>query len=692
MIRFFEAVIKRRKAVIIVFVCLAAVCGFLMLGVGQNYDMSKYLPADSNSKQGIDILKAEYSYNGSAVLLLEDVSLVKAAETEERIEAISGIESVIWLDDLADLKQPTALIDEEVLNNYLVGDDALLQIVFEENDYADETHMAIDEIKLLLGDDAELSGSAIDAYVNVNSMSSDILANILIALAILIAILFFSTDSVFDVVLFLITIGIAIILNMGTNIIFGEISYMTFACAAVLQLAISMDYSIFLLHRFEHERKTEKDIARAMAKAARASFSSIISSGMTTIVGFIALVFMSYTMGADMGLVLAKGIVFSLLSVILLLPALTVVCVKAIDKTKHRRFLPSMKKVQHVLSGKVKYAVLSLLVILSVVCFLAQNSNTFLYSTSSVGDETQESINEKIESIFGDSNDFVILVPSDNAAAEYEMAQDLDALSYVKSVQGLYALVDAATPKEIMPDYLKDEFLSENYSRYIVEVDAAMESDEAMTAVEEIRDIVSEWFDEAYITGASPVIYDIQETTSGDFSRVTLLSIILVGLILLLTFKSLTIPVILLFIIETSIWINMSVPYFSGKPMMFIGYMIISAVQLGATIDYAILMTNYYLEGRKTLPKRAAGEYAADKAGASILISALVLSAAGFTVSATFSQEAMAQLGALIGRGALLSGTMTIIVLPQVLILFDKVIDKTTFKSKRRIRSVNDEI
>ncbi|MDD5017691.1 MAG: MMPL family transporter [Eubacteriales bacterium] len=689
--RFFGAVIKRRKAIIIIFVCAAVVCGFLMLGVGQNYDMSKYLPAGSNSKTGIDILEDEYSYNGSAVLLLENMSIVEAVDTEKRIEAIDGVNNVVWLDDVADLKEPVELIDEEIVNNYLADDDALLQIVFEEDDYSETTHAAIDAIKTLLGEDSMLSGSAVDAYINVNSVSGNIFEGILIALAIVLVILLLSTNSFIEVVLFLVTIGIAILINMGTNIIFGEISYMTFACAAILQLAISMDYSIFLLHRFEYERKNESDPARAMAKASKASLSSIMSSGLTTIVGFIALIFMSYTMGADMGLVLAKGIVFSLLCVMILLPALTVGCVKVIDKTKHKRFLPSMKKVQHILSGKVKYVVVGLLIVVSVVCYMAQNSNTFLYSSSNVGDEAQDLINEKIKSEFGASNNFVILVPRGNETAESKMANEVDSLDYVKSVQGLYSYVDPATPEEIIPDNIKTAFLSEHYSRYIVEVNLNTESDGAMATVEEIRGIVSTWFDESYVTGASPVIYDIRQATSGDFSLVTILSVLFVGIILLLTFKSISIPIILLFIIETSIWINMSIPYFTGTPMIFIGYMIVSAVQLGATIDYAILMTNYYLEGRKTFEKRAAAEYAAEKAGASILISALVLTAAGFVVAATFEQQAMAQLGTLIGRGALLSGCMTIIVLPQVLILFDKLIQKTTLSKIRKKRRYNNE-
>lgn len=679
--KFFESIIRHKRTIIIFFIAAAAVCAFLMLGVGRNYDMSIYLPSGSESKKGIDVLKSEYSYNGSAVLLLEGKSIPETLNIKKQIKEIDGVKQVIWLDDVADIKQPIEIIDASIKDNYINSSSTLINIVFDENDYSAKTRSAIDGIRDMLGNDAAISGSAIDAYNTADSINGSIMTGILIALAIILIILLLTTNSFIEVLLFLITIGIAILMNMGTNVIFGEISFMTFACAAILQLAVSMDYSIFLLHRFEYERETESDPAKAMANAAKASFSSILSSGTTTIVGFIALIFMSYTIGADMGLVLAKGIICSLITVLVLLPAMAAGSAKAIDKTKHRRLLPNMKKVQHLLDGKAKYAIYALLLVVSVICFMAQNKNTYLYATSSISNEKQNTINEKIKQEFGDSNQFLLLVPKGNAALEYGMAQDIKGMPDVKSIQGLYAFIDPAVPEEIVPDNVKDEFLSEHYSRYIIDVDAIVEGDKAFSNVTAIRQAASKWFKESYLTGSSPVIFDIRNATAGDFSLVTILSIIFVGIILLITFKSITLPVVLVYIIETSIWINMSVPYFSGEPMIFLGYMVISSVQLGATIDYAILMTSYYLEGRKTLSKKDASEYAAEKAGMSIVMSALVLSSAGFVVSAVFTQPALSQLGILIGRGALLSGFLAVIVLPQVLILLDKVILKTSFKN-----------
>lgn len=679
--KFFEAIVSRKKIVIIVFILLAAVSGFLMLGVGQNYDMSIYLPKDSESKTGIDILKEEFSYNGTAVIMLESKSIVEITDTKKQLSKIEGIDRVVWLDDIYSLKQPVEMIEPEILNNYYIDDNALLQIVFTEDDNSEATRNAIDEIKSIFGDDIPMTGSAVGAYLSVNMVNGNIMTSILIALAFILLILILSSRSFFEVVLFLLTTGVAILLNMGTNVIFDKISYMTFACAAVLQLAISMDYSIFLIHRFEQERKTEDDPSKAMVSALKASFSSILSSGLTTLVGFLSLLFMSYTIGMDMGLVLAKGIIFSLISAFVFLPAMAVLSVKLVDKTKHKKILPSMKKLQHILGGKVKFVVLGILAILAVVSFLAQNSNTYLYYND-IGSNTEDNTSDAITDTFGESNNFVVLVPKGSASKEYDMAKELEMLLSVKSVQGYYAFIDYAMPTEFVPNSVKEEFISESYSRYILEVDVPAESDESYATVEQIRDTVGKYYDESYVTGATPVVYDIRNATSGDFSLVTILSIVFVGVILLLTFKSISLPIILLFVIQTSIWLNMSFPYFSGTPMNFVGYMVISSVQLGATIDYAILMTNFYREGRKTLDKKLAAEYAADKAGASILVSTLVLAAAGFVVSLTFSDPVLAQLGTLIGRGALLSGAMTIIMLPQLLCLLDKVIDKTTLKRK----------
>ena len=675
-------IVNRKKLILIIFIVTFIFSFILMLNTGQNYDMSKYLPKDTNSKKGIDILKSEYAYNGQAYLILNNLDIPKIITYEKQIEAIEGVDRVIWLDDIYDLDKPLKTYDSEVVSYYYVKNHALLQIVFNEYDFSQLTRDALTQIKNIVGDDGGLTGSAIDANNTVNSIGSNILVGIVVAVLIIILILILFTHSVFEVFLFLITIGISIVINMGTNIIFGEISYMTFSSAAILQLAISMDYSIFLLHSFADEKKKTDDVKLAMKRAIIGSTRAIFSSAATTVAGFLALIFMSYTIGIDMGLVLAKGIFFSFISVMVLLPVLALYGTKLIEKTTHKVLLPSFKGLQKKIGGKLKYELIILLVIVAFVSFLAQSNNKFDFYSKTGDDKAQLAIDNSIKEIFGIPNQIILLVPNNTPVNEISMVKELDKLSDIKSIQGYYTFIDPTIPKELIPKQIISEFKSEHYSRYIIYMDGAIESESTYNKLNNINDVVNKYYSEHYLTGNSPIVKDIAKVTTHDFPIVSLISILAVGLILMLTFKSIGIPLLLLLVIEASIWINMSIPYYGGNSIMFIGYMIISAVQLGATIDYAILMTNYYQEGRRNLDKKEAAIYAVEKAGHSIFTSATILAAAGFTISFVFTQPELAQLGILIGRGAILSGILVIIALPQLLVVLDKIIKITTIRKR----------
>jgi len=676
-----QFIVNHKKTVLIIFSVIFIVSLLLMFNVGQNYDMSKYLPKKSNSKQAIDVLKDQYQYNGQAYVLLEDMDINEIIAYEKQIEQVNGVDRVLWLDDIIDLTKPIESYEETLVEKYYNDDKALLQIIFTNNDYSEETRNALEQIRVIIGNNGGLAGSAVDENNTVNSIGSNIIFGIIIAVIIIVAILIMFINSVFEVVLFLITIGVSIIINMGTNIIFGEISYMTFVSAAILQLAISMDYSIFLLHRFAEEKKKTDNDKQAMAKAIEGSMKAVFSSATTTIAGFLALIFMSYTIGMDMGLVLAKGILFSFVSVMVLLPVLILISKKAIKKTTHKVFLPSFKGMQKRLGGKIKYELIILIVIIAIVSFLGQKNNQFDFASMSA-DEGEQSITHIIKETFGDSNIMILLVPNDNSVNEIKMVKQLKDIKGITDIMGYYTLIESKIPEQFIPKEIVTEFKSEDYSRYIIYVDSPVESENTFNIISEIRNTTNEYFNTYYLTGSSPVVMDIKDVTTKDFPIVNLISIIAVGLIILFAFKSIGIPLLLLLVIEASIWMNMSIPYFSGNSIMFIGYMIVSAVQLGATIDYAILMTNYYQEGRKTRNPKDAAIYAVENAGHSIFTSAIILAAAGFTISFVFSQPELSQLGILIGRGALLSGGMVIIALPQLLAMLDKFIQKTTLKKK----------
>lgn len=681
---FANFIVNHKKLIIVIFIVLFIFTFILMLLVPQNYDMSKYLPSDSQSKKGVDILQSEFEYNGLAYMYLNDVTILETTLIEKQIEQIEGVERVIWLDDFYDLKKPLEQYDQKMVKSYYYDNKALLQIVFTNHDYHKSTREAILKIEKYLGENDGLNGSAIDAANTIDAIGSNILWGIIIAVIIILAILIAFTHSVFEVVLFIVTIGVSIIINMGTNIIFGEISYMTFASASILQLAISMDYSIFLLHRFADEKTKTDDVKLAMKNTISGSIKAIFSSATTTIAGFLALVFMSYTIGMDMGLVLAKGILISLVSVIVLLPVLALISTKLIDKTTHRVLLPSFKKMQQKLGGRVKILLLILIVLITFLSYLAQSNNDFDFYSKTGDDEKQIIISNQIEDTFGIPNQVILLLPKNQIISEVALVNELSNIDGVNSVLGYYSLIDVTIPNELIPKRIKNEFLSENYSRYIIDITGEIESDETFIQLEEIEKVVISYYDEYYLTGNSKVIMDMKEVTTADFKVVNIISILGVGLIILLAFKSISIPLILLLVIESSIFINMSIPYFSGKSIMFIGYMIVSAVQLGATIDYAILLTSYYQEGRKTLPPKKASVYAVEKSGHSIITSAVVLGAAGLTISFVFTQPELSQLGILIGRGALISLAMVLLILPQLLSMLDKFINKTTLKGVKK--------
>lgn len=665
---------------------MLAVCGVLALvslwmstGVTVNYKLSDYLPENMNSKEGIDILEQEFSLNGSASLLLIGKTIPEILSIKSSIQQIEGVDSVIWLDDAVDIREPLSMHDPDTVAEYYRDGKALLTISFVEDDHSPLTHQALDAIRSLLGDEARLTGQAVNAQNMMEGASRDITRFTIVGVGIVIVLLILTTSSFLEPLLFLITLGVAIAINMGTNRFFGSVSFITNMAANVLQMAVSMDYSIMLLHRFTEERRAGRDVEEAMAQSIRQTFSSISASAFTTIAGFAALALMRYRIGADMGLVLAKGIAISLLSVLLVLPALVILCSRAIEKTQHRPFLPSFDRLGKGLT-RARFAGLILAVLLAVPSYLATQHIDFIYGDTANPDPKDPATVylQETEEAFGKQNTAVLLVPRGERATEQRMAEELKACPSVHSVQGLATLVHVSYPTGMLPQAVQEQFLSEHYSRYIIKLNTDAESEAAFAAMEEIRSIAGQYYDTCYLTGTTPSTSDIRDVAQADFSRVNLICIGVIGFILLLTFRSLSLPLLILAAIESSIWINMGIPYFMGDKLSFLGYLIVSSLQLGATVDYAILYTNRYKENLYTMAPGAAAAQAIVDAGPSILTSAAIL--AGVTLSMGYITriQSVSEMAILIGRGALLSMGMVFILLPCLLMLFDGVIRRTS--------------
>ncbi len=669
-------IIKHKYLVLTIFIVVTILSLLLSRLVNVNYDLLDYLPEDSPSTVALDVMNEAFDTEPANLrVMAADVDIAGALAIKERIETVEAVRAVYWLDDTENVYQPLEAIPEDTLETWYKDGSALFSVLIDDGEGLDE---GLSEIREIIGAEGAMSGDAVN--YSQSSNSSDISRMLAFLIPIIIVILLISTSSWFEPVLFLTAIGVSIVINNGTNAFLGSVSFVTQSTASVLQLAVSMDYSIFLLHRFAEERHRGLDVRPAMTEAMKGSFSSILGSGLTTVIGFAALTVMQFGIGPDLGIVLAKGVLFSMLSVMLLLPVLTVLTYKVIDRTQHRSFLPTFGKFAKFVM-KVRIPVLLLIGILIVPSFLAQQNNSFVYGASAMtSSEETEMGREKamIDELFGESNQMVLMVPEGDLPQEKLLEDALLDLPYVTSIVSYSSSVGNEIPQEIVPEDTLSQLISGGYSRMIVSVSTPEEGEAAFSTVEAIRNTAGEYYDEYYLTGGSSNIHDLKSTVTEDNKLVMLVSIIAIGLVILVIFRSLSLPLILLLTIESAIWINFSFPYFAGENMTFLGYIIISAVQLGSTVDYAILFATRYREYRESLPKTAAVMQTVKATTGSILTSASILAVAGLIMGKVSTTGVIGELGILIGRGTLLSVFMVLFLLPALLMLCDAIIQKTT--------------
>lgn len=681
-------IVKRRKQIGIIFIILIVLNLMLMPLVNINYDLSEYVPDNQNAKKGLNVVKSEFGMQSFARVMVNDVTLLQAKDIKDQIALIDGVDMVIWLDDSIDINRPVEFISEELLNDYYKDGSAIFEIMFDEDENSTRTSKAVGEIQKILPDGSNMIGAPVDTKSSQDTLASQITNIMILLVPVVIIILILTTNSYSSPFLFLTVIGVSVLLNMGSNVMFKHVSFITYSIVAALQLAVSMDYSVFLLHQFEEEDKT--DIEEAMVRALSKSIIAIASSALTTVAGFVALAFMDFTIGKDMGLVFAKGIVFSLLTVILFMPWLIIKFYPWIEKRTHKPFLPNFDKFSKVMS-KASLVIIILVMLIAIPSYVAQKQNEFLYGSASFGggEGTKVYEDEKvIVSKFGRSNPIIILVPTGDYISEKAMGEEIEDLSTVKKVQSLVTLVGEGIPDTFVPVDKYVKFRNENYSRFVIYLKTDSETELAFNSVKDLESIAEKYYGDKYeITGVIPITMDIKEVVNSDYNTVNMFSILAVMVILLFTFKSLIVPVLLTLVIELGIFINMAIPYYMGHSMMFIGYLIVSSIQLGATIDYAILLTNNYLELRKNNNKKESAILAVSRSLPSILTSGGILVVAAFLIKWCSSITAVSQMGELIGRGALISILLVILFLPYILVAFDKLIETTKFENiKNRIK------
>lgn len=677
MTKFFKLVVDKRIPILIIFVIAAIISAFLRQFVAVDYDMANYLPPTTPSTVSLDVMKTEYRGGiPNARVMIKNVSVAKALEYKDKLKAIDGVTAVTWLDDAADITEPLETQDKQTVETYYKDGNALITVTLDD----DKKIEAVAAIRNLIGNENSMTGNAVTTAIAATSSVNEIQIITVLSVLFVLVVLIFTTTSFAEPLLILIGIGVAVIINMGSNIIFGKISFVTNAAGSILQLAVSLDYSVFLLHRFDECRKEISDPKEAMISALTKSTTSVLSSGLTTVIGFLALCLMQFRIGPDLGFALAKGIIISLISVFLFFPSLLLLTYKLIDKTQHRPLLPSFNKFGRLVS-KTMVPLSVIFVLIIAPAYLASTSSDYYYSASHIfGSNTQSgSDNEKVEKIFGKSDTYVLLVPKGDPATETNLSSELKKLPQVTSIISYVDKAGAEVPTEYLDKDTLSQLESKNYSRLIVSVKAEYEGSETFNLVENIRSTANKYYpDKYYLAGQGPTNYDLMRTVNSDMVKVNLIAIFAVFVVLLLALRSVSLPIILVLSIETAIWINLSFPYFTGKPIFYIAYIIISSIQLGATVDYAILFTDRYKEFRLTMSKKDAVVTTISTVSVSILTSASAITVVGFLLGFISTHGVLSQLGILLGRGTLCSLVIVMFVLPGLLYIFDGFIQKTT--------------
>lgn len=677
MINLIKRGIKHPKTISIIYAVLIVISIISYPKIEVNYNINDYLPKNSDSTVSLDKMKEEYDeLIPNLRVMLEDVTINETLDMIKKIEDVPGVQNVVWLDDFESVMKPMAFMDADNLDNYYKNNNALMNITVQE----DSIISATEEIRKIIGDDNKMTGSAVNTAIATTNSVSEIRVVTIVGVLFTILILILTTESWIEPVIILIGLLVSIVINAGTNLIFGEISFVTNAAGNILLLAVSLDYTVFVLHRYKEEKKNYDDHVMAMEKALEVSFSSILSSALTTIIGFLALIFMQFRIGPDLGLALAKGVFISLVTEFTLMPIVILKMDNLIEKTEHKKFVPSFKKFGEFVL-KHKNANLVIFFIIMIPCFLASKNNAYYFGNSHIyGVDTKLGRDTvAIENEFGKSDTYVLLLPKGDLEKERKLSSDLKNIDEVSNIISYVDTVGETIPENFIDGDSLKKLNSKNYTRMIVSVNADYEGEDTIKLIEKVKETANRYYsDDYYLAGEGISTYDLKNTVMADMNVVNIIAIVAVFLVLLLSKKSLLIPVILVSAIETAIFINMSVPYFRSTTIFYIAYLIISSIQLGATVDYAILLTERYCEMRETLDRRDSIKTTLEKVSVSILTSALTMIIVGFLLGKFSTHGLISQLGYLLSVGTTASVIIVLFVLPGLLYMFDGLIQKTT--------------
>ncbi len=682
--RFGKAVVKFRIPILILaFVLLIpAALGYIKTRV--NYDILSYLPGELETVTGQDILLDEFGTGSFSTAVVEGMSEKDVVKLKEKIQEVDHVKDVIWYDSIADINIPMDIIPDELYEKFN-NDEAnstMMFILYDSSMSADETMDALEEIKTVTDRQCFISGmtSVISDTKNLSAKEQPIYVAIAVVLALVVLAL--TMEHFLIPFFFVLSIGFAIIYNLGSNIFFGEISYITQALTAVLQLGVTMDYSIFLWHSYQDEKLLHEDKKEAMGVAIGKTFTAVVSSSITTVAGFIALCFMSFTLGLDLGVVMAKGVVLGVICCVTVLPAMILACDKIIEKTRHRAILPDLGRISNFVMKHHVIFIIAFVVVLIPAIFGYRNTPVYYNLTGTLPETLDSKIaQDKLEEQYGMTATHIIIFDSQMSQKDKtEMLEKVDEVDGVSMTLGVESVVGPMMPTEMVPSTLLDQFENETHEMALVNSEYEVASDEMNNQCDEINSIIKSYDKTAMLIGEAPCTKDLITTTDKDFKVVSAISIIAIFLIILIVFRSISLPIILVAVIEFAIFINLGIPTFTGHAVPFISSIVIGTIQLGSTVDYAILMsTKYKTKRHDGMEKRQAITEALKESIQSIVVSAVSFFAATIGVAIYSNIDMISSLCMLMARGALISMVVVLFILPAMFMIFDKVIAKTTY-------------
>lgn len=682
MVAFGKKVVKFRIPILIISILLLIPAGLGYVNTRVNYDVLTYLPEDIETMQGQDILVKDFGTGAFSMFIVDGMEDKEVSALKAKIENVEHVQKVLWYDSLADISMPKSMIPKDVYEVFNSDTGTMMAIFFDEGTSSDGTMDAIGEIRKLAGKQCFLSGMSAIITDTKNLAEKETPLYVLIAVVLAVIVLGLTMDSYFIPLLFMLSIGMAIVYNLGSNYFFGEISYITKALAAVLQLGVTLDYSIFLMHSYEEQQvRYNGDKERAMAHAISQTFSSVIGSSVTTVAGFIALCFMTFTLGMDIGVVMVKGVILGVIACVTILPSMILCCDKWIMKTMHKPFLPDIGKISDKVTKRYMIYVILFLVLLFPAIY-GNNHTAVYYNLDETLPKDLPSIiaNEKLKKDYDMNTTHMILVDSSVESADVaKMIDKMDDVDGVKWALGLDALIGPAIPQDMIPNSVTDMLKNDKYQLLLVNSEYKVASDELNAQIKDLNKILHKYDKGGMLIGEGPLTADLIDITDTDFKTVSMVSIGIIFVIILILFKSISLPVILVGVIEFAIFVNMGIPYYTGTKLPFVASIVIGTIQLGSTVDYAILMTTRYKRERNHGAEKYDAITTAHRASAqSIMVSALSFFAATIGVGLYSNIDMISSLCILMARGAIISMIVVIFVLPSMFMVFDKVIVKTS--------------